>query len=123
MRRQEQWLLLADRLEMPRAQVVATCVFLNMRKTPGWIAKALSVSVSEVRLVSDAATPLIRQSRRPDRGARMCAYCGSEDDMTRDHVLPKSRGGSHDESNKVWACRSCNSAKGNRTPEEWLGRK
>jgi hypothetical protein len=49
---------------------------------------------------------------------RLCAYCGIEDPRTKDHVIPKSRGGSDDPSNLVWACNRCNSKKGARTPEE-----
>lgn len=32
--------------------------------------------------------------------------------LTQDHVIPLSRGGSHDESNVVAACGPCNSRKG-----------
>lgn len=48
----------------------------------------------------------------------LCAYCGVKDPRTKDHVIPKSRGGSDDLSNLVWACNRCNSKKGARTPEE-----
>lgn len=49
-----------------------------------------------------------------------CAYCGRYDvPMTQDHVVPISRGGSHSAENVVPACKSCNSGKGARTPEEW----
>ncbi len=121
MRRQDQWLFLADRMGADRRVVVAICVFLNMERSHTWIARELSVHVDEVRKVAEASKPLLRQSRRASRGERICVYCGSDLDMTRDHVFPKSRGGAHGDENKVWACRSCNSAKGNRTPEEWLG--
>jgi 5-methylcytosine-specific restriction endonuclease McrA len=50
-----------------------------------------------------------------------CQYCGSKKpprEMTLDHVLPVSRRGSHNWTNVVTACRSCNQKKGNRTPME-----
>lgn len=47
-----------------------------------------------------------------------CQYCGSHDDLTLDHVQPRSRGGKHGWDNVVTACRACNQRKGNRTPEE-----
>jgi hypothetical protein len=47
-----------------------------------------------------------------------CVYCSSGDDLTVDHVVPRSRGGSNDDSNLATACRACNSRKNARTPEE-----
>ena len=54
------------------------------------------------------------------RDAHLCMYCGREHpeyDLTRDHVIPLSKGGSDRWSNVVAACRQCNTRKGNRTPE------
>jgi 5-methylcytosine-specific restriction endonuclease McrA len=50
-----------------------------------------------------------------------CAYCGRQGDLTEDHVVPLSRGGTDDISNIVPACRSCNSRKGARTNHEKIG--
>lgn len=50
----------------------------------------------------------------------LCAYCGEEKPLTRDHVVPLVRGGSHYIDNIVPACLSCNSSKGARTAEEFL---
>ena len=50
-----------------------------------------------------------------------CRYCGddlSQADLTIDHVFPKSRGGGNTWKNLVTACVTCNSTKGDRTPEE-----
>ena len=38
--------------------------------------------------------------------------------LTRDHLLPLSRGGTNDWTNVVTACSSCNTRKGNALPEE-----
>ena len=43
-----------------------------------------------------------------------CSYCGKIDKLTMDHVIPISRGGSHDIYNIVPACHKCNSTKNNR---------
>lgn len=47
------------------------------------------------------------------RDGRRCAYCGKRAD-TIDHVVPRSRGGTHDWDNCVAACRACNSRKADR---------
>ena len=55
------------------------------------------------------------------RDQHICLYCGQElhrSQLTRDHVIPGSRGGEDVWANCVTACRGCNNRKGNRTPEE-----
>jgi len=55
------------------------------------------------------------------RDRHICAYCGglfAESDLTVEHIIPVSRGGKQTWTNIVTACRSCNTRKGNRTPEE-----
>jgi len=47
-----------------------------------------------------------------------CQYCGGYNDLTLDHVLPRSRGGRDQWENLVTACNRCNVRKGNRTPAE-----
>ena len=47
-----------------------------------------------------------------------CQYCGSAEELTMDHVMPRSRGGRHNWDNVVTACRPCNQHKGSRTPDE-----
>src|SRR5690606_15955538 len=52
------------------------------------------------------------------RDGHRCQYCGKSDDLTIDHVLPRSRGGVDTWENLVAACNRCNHRKGNRTPQE-----
>jgi 5-methylcytosine-specific restriction endonuclease McrA len=55
------------------------------------------------------------------RDRHLCAYCGNrgpESELTVEHIVPVSRGGRHEWGNVVTACRSCNTRKGSRTPEE-----
>ena len=47
-----------------------------------------------------------------------CQYCGSDGELTFDHVVPKSQGGRTVWTNVVAACSACNLAKGNRLPSE-----
>ena len=56
------------------------------------------------------------------RDGHICLYCGEQYkqmELTRDHIIPMSRGGSDSWENVVTACYRCNNQKGNRTPEEW----
>ncbi|WBY90949.1 HNH endonuclease [Enterococcus casseliflavus] len=46
-----------------------------------------------------------------------CAYCGQEDELTKDHLDPLNNKGSLTVSNVVPACRSCNSSK---KDHQWL---
>ena len=66
---------------------------------------------------------LVQRVRQRDQS--LCRYCGVEVRWTDrksalggtyDHVIPD---GGNSESNLVVACRGCNSAKGQRTPEQW----
>jgi 5-methylcytosine-specific restriction endonuclease McrA len=52
------------------------------------------------------------------RDSFACQYCGSGDDLTFDHVTPRSRGGRTTWENIVTACARCNLGKGGRTPRE-----
>ncbi len=48
-----------------------------------------------------------------------CVYCNNaRPQLTIDHIIPKSRGGSDTWENLVCACVRCNNRKGNRTPDE-----
>ncbi|GAB3282641.1 HNH endonuclease [Parahaliea aestuarii] len=72
------------------------------------------------RIVSTFSLSLCNRTlfRRDDH---RCLYCGrqfSRAELTRDHVLPTSRGGLDRWENVVAACKRCNWAKDDRTPEE-----
>ena len=54
-----------------------------------------------------------------------CQFCGRSqaelkprESLTRDHLIPLSRGGTNEWKNVVTACSPCNARKGNRLPEE-----
>jgi 5-methylcytosine-specific restriction endonuclease McrA len=47
-----------------------------------------------------------------------CQYCGSNRNLTLDHLYPRSRGGKSTWTNLLTACHRCNTRKGDRTPEE-----
>ena len=52
-----------------------------------------------------------------------CTYCGITGvKLQRDHIIPRSRGGSDDPENLTPACRPCNMSKGTKLLSEWEGR-
>lgn len=53
------------------------------------------------------------------RDEQTCQYCGYQgDDLTMDHVVPRSKGGQDSWDNIVAACVKCNVKKGDRTPKQ-----
>lgn len=55
------------------------------------------------------------------RDRNQCQYCGARpprEEMTIDHVVPRSRGGKTVWGNVVLACSVCNARKGNQSPRE-----
>ena len=66
-------------------------------------------------------TPALSNPKLFVRDRYVCAYCGGHfafDELTREHIVPVSRGGVDSWMNCITACRSCNGQKGNRMPEE-----
>lgn len=47
-----------------------------------------------------------------------CQYCGTNKNLTLDHVIPRSKGGKTSWGNLVTACKHCNTTKGDRSPED-----
>jgi 5-methylcytosine-specific restriction endonuclease McrA len=71
------------------------------------------------RLPESAVTFSRRNVFKRDR--YVCQYCGSQpgvDELTIDHVVPRSQGGVSSWTNCVLACIACNKRKADRTPRE-----
>ena len=49
-----------------------------------------------------------------------CAYCGSEENLTLDHITPRSKGGSNRATNVLCACKECNNDKGHQIWSDWF---
>ena len=49
-----------------------------------------------------------------------CIYCGSQEKITQDHLIPISRGGDHTAENVAPACLPCNQSKGVKAVAEFL---
>lgn len=50
-------------------------------------------------------------SKQRAKIGQICACCGSRENITHDHWIPKSKGGAGKLDNKVWLCQSCNCIK------------
>ena len=48
-----------------------------------------------------------------------CAYCGSDKNLTIDHIVPRAKGGTDFTKNCLCACHSCNQDKGYTPVEDW----
>ena len=46
-----------------------------------------------------------------------CAYCGSTEKLSLDHIIPQCKGGSNHVNNVLCACTKCNADKGH---EDWI---
>lgn len=79
---------------------------------------SLTLRVSEhIRLTSGNASrhwkiPAVSRREVFRRDEHTCQYCGSHKRLTLDHVIPRSKGGSHTWDNVVTACAPCNHKKG-----------
>ncbi len=66
-------------------------------------------------------TPPLTNALLFARDQQVCMYCGSDfpvRELSRDHIIPTSKGGHDLWTNCVTACRRCNNRKGNKTPEQ-----
>ena len=94
----------SERLEIPRPAVIRLVKFIH-------VPRRFRRQVTNTFLFA--------------RDRYRCQYCGRaaaelkpRESLTRDHLLPLSRGGTNDWTNVVTACSPCNTRKGNRMPEE-----
>jgi 5-methylcytosine-specific restriction endonuclease McrA len=77
-----------------------------------------------IRLVSYVRIPRDTHRRKITRRAVFarddwtCQYCGSRSNLTVDHVVPRSKGGSSTWENIVASCAPCNRRKGNASPRQ-----
>ncbi|MEG4999135.1 HNH endonuclease [Microcoleus sp. B4-D4] len=92
----------------------------------GWLVRSPSTSIhvpEHIRLTFANSerlwkVPPVNRREVLRRDAHSCQYCGSNRQLTLDHVMPRSKGGLHTWDNVVTACEGCNSRKGDRTPIE-----
>jgi len=99
---------------------------LDFTSTAGWSIRSPSVVLQvpeHIRLTIGNTerlwkVPPVNRGEVLRRDGHTCQYCGSTKNLTIEHVIPRSKGGSHRWENVVTACSGCNSNKGDRTPTE-----
>ena len=64
--------------------------------------------------------PLYDDERLKITLPQICCYCGSDQNLSIDHLIPQFKGGPHDADNLVCACRSCNSSKSSKDMLAWV---
>lgn len=72
-------------------------------------------------ITGHAINPALTNSALFRRDDYFCMYCGNqfhESELTRDHVMPSSKGGKDVWTNVVASCQRCNHHKADRTPEQ-----
>ncbi len=108
-------------------QEVVKAVFLDRVDIVSTYDKLVHSPTMEMRLPSVVSLKQYVTQDRPPAFTRFnlflrdgfaCQYCGSPEELTFDHVIPRSRGGRTTWRNIVTACAPCNLAKGGRTPQE-----
>ena len=79
------------------------------------------IAVRGTAVTAKATATLTGNDRLFRRDHCICGFCGQmfhEHELTRDHIMPHSRGGKDTWMNLITSCKPCNNRKGNKTPEE-----
>ena len=94
--------------------------FFRTPSTVNQYAKPSIIRVNRWIKLDYTKTPLTRDNVFKRDGHR-CVYCGDgkRQQLTLDHVLPRSKGGRDEWENLVTACKRCNGEKGDLLMEEW----
>lgn len=85
------------------------------------VLKLPSIVACDGKLHKDHYDPPLENKFLFRRDQNLCLYCGHEfgfHELSRDHVIPISRGGCDIWTNVVTSCRRCNNRKADRKPEE-----
>jgi 5-methylcytosine-specific restriction endonuclease McrA len=110
-----------------RAVVLLLKEKAEMIERSEWDLHSASANMSRpvvIRLVTYVRIPRDTHRRKITRRAVFarddwtCQYCGSRSNLTVDHVIPRSKGGSADWENIVACCAPCNRRKGDHLPHQ-----
>ena len=112
----------------PKAKTQSSSCYRTVRDrliSSGWTTQRFNEAVFELKVsgrlfVSRSRKTISFKPFLKSAKKGRCVYCNiATKHLTKDHVVPKSKGGANDPTNIVWACRPCNLSKADRTPAEW----
>ena len=69
-----------------------------------------------LRTTSSSEAKRLWRKEIKEKWENQCTYCGSEENITLDHIVPQCKGGLDIKTNVVACCHSCNQSKGH---EHW----
>ena len=75
--------------------------------------------VFNLQTTSSAEAKRLWRSKIKEEWGCECAYCGSQDKLTIDHIVPKAKGGPDFTKNLLCACHDCNQDKAYSPMEDW----
>ena len=75
--------------------------------------------VFNLQTTSSAEAKRLWRSKIKEEWGYECAYCGSQDKLTVDHIVPKVKGGLDFTRNLLCACHDCNQDKACSPMEDW----
>ena len=103
-----------------RETVVVLSEYGRVVRSPGMEMKLPAVLVLK-EYVQPTHTPSFTRYNVFLRDGWTCQYCGQRfktEELTFDHVIPRSQGGKTNWTNIVTACKCCNSRKGDKLPKD-----
>ena len=109
------WQEVVKAVFLDRVDVIST--YESTIRSPSFEMRLPSV-VSLKHFVAQDRPPAFTRFNVFLRDSFACQYCGTGEDLTFDHLVPRSRGGRTTWENIVTACARCNLTKGGRTPRE-----
>ena len=75
--------------------------------------------VFNLQTTSSAEAKRLWRSKIKEEWDWECAYCGSDENLTIDHIMPRAKGGTDFTKNVLCACHECNQDKGHTPVEDW----
>lgn len=72
-----------------------------------------------LQALTEAEAKKLWKQKIKEKWNYLCAYCGSSEEITLDHVISQFHGGQNISSNIVAACRKCNHDKGTEHWKYW----